>query len=252
MDLGALAAFGIVLVRIGMLVAATPLFGGTWAPAQVKVGLTVMLALVVMPLVSLPALDTPAAIALATAHEALVGLALSFSARVLLSAAELGGYLIGFQLGFGYAAIVDPQSGVRNNLLAALYGTLTLVAFLAANVHHAVIRLLVASYDSVPVVTVAAVDKSLVQTVARMLGLLFTTGAQLAAPVVLVLVIVELVMGVISRAAPSLNLQVIGAPLRLIVGLFALGTAISIVPAVVTRLSGWGVELSAHLAVAFR
>ena len=252
MDLGALAAFGIVLVRIGMMVAVTPLFGGVWAPAQLKIGLTVMLALVVLPLVALPALDTPAAIALATAHEALVGLALSLSVRLLVAAAELGGYLIGFQLGFGYAAIVDPQSGVRNNMLAVLYGTLALVALLASNVHHQVIRLLVASYDTVPVATATAVNKSLIETVMRMLGLVFTTGVQLAAPVVLVLVVVELVMVVVSRAAPSLNLQVIGAPLRLLVGLFAFATAVNVVPGVVTRLSGWGLELSAHLAVAFR
>ena len=59
-------------------------------------------------------------------------------------------------------------------------------------------------------------------------------------------------MGVITRAAPSLNLMVIGAPLRLIVGLAALGVTIQVVPGVMTRVSTWGLELSAQLALAFR
>lgn len=252
MDFGPLAAFGIVLVRVGMLVAMTPLVGGAWAPMPVKVGLTVVLGIVVMPLIALPALTSPAAIALVVAHEALVGLALAMSVRVVLGAAELGGYLIGFQMGFAYAAIVDPQSGVRNNVLAALYASLATLALLGTNLHHQLLRLLVATYDTVPVAAAAALQPSMVDTVIRMLGLIFVTGARLAAPAVLVLLFVELVMGVTSRAAPSLNLMMVAAPLRLILGLVALGLAVRVVPPVITRAGSWGLELGAQLAHALR
>ena len=252
MDFTPLVAFGVLLVRVGMLVATTPLLGGTWAPVQVKVGLTAILAVVLMPLVALPSLSTPAALTMVIAHEAVVGVALSFSVRILVAAAELGGYLVGFQLGFSYAGIIDPQSGVRNNVLAVLYGSLTALTLLGTNLHHQIIRLLAATYVSVPVAPTLAVQPSIVDTVMRMLALIFTTGAQLAAPIVLVLLSVELVMGVITRAAPSLNLMVIGAPLRLVVGLAALGIAIQVVPPVMARVSTWGLELSAQLALAFR
>ena len=252
MDFTPMVAFGVLLVRIGMLVATAPLLGSTWAPMQVKVGLTAILAVVLMPFVTLPTLATPAALTVVVAHEAMVGLALSFSVRILLAAAELGGYMVGFQLGFGYAAVIDPQSGVRNNLLAVLYGSLTAWVLLGTNLHHQIIRLLAATYVSVPVAATLAVSQSVVDTVVRMLGLIFTIGAQLAAPIVLVLLFVELVMGLISRAAPSLNLMVIGAPLRLLVGLASLGVAIQVVPSVMTRVSTWGMDLSAQLALAFR
>jgi flagellar biosynthetic protein FliR len=252
MDFTPLVVFGVLLVRVGMLVATTPLLGAAWAPMQVKVGLTAVLSAVLMPFVALPTLATPAALTMVIAHEAVVGLALSFSVRILIAAAELGGYLVGLQLGFSYAGIIDPQSGVRNNVMAVLYGSLTALVLLGTNLHHQVIRLLAATYVSVPVSATLAVQQSIVDTVIRMLGLIFTTGAQLAAPIVLVLLFVELVMGVISRAAPTLNLMVIGAPLRLIVGLAALGMAIQVVPGVMTRASGWGMELGARLALAFR
>jgi flagellar biosynthesis protein FliR len=252
MEFAALVAFGILLIRIGVMIAMTPLFGGAWAPAQVKIGLTAILAIVILPLVTLPPISSPAALTLIVVHEVVVGLALSFGIRILVSAAELAGYLIGFQVGFAYAGIVDPQSGVRNNVLAVMYGTLTLLAILGANIHHQILRLLVATFEAVPVSPTIAVNESLVRSVMRMTGVVFTLGVQLAAPVVLVLLLVEVVMGVVTRVAPTLNLMVIGAPLRLLVGLFALGVAIQIVPGVVIRMSEWSLELASQLALAFR
>jgi flagellar biosynthesis protein FliR len=112
--------------------------------------------------------------------------------------------------------------------------------------------MLAATYVSVPVAATLAVRQSVVETVIRMLALIFTTAAQLAAPIVLVLLFVELVMGLVTRAAPSLNLMVIGAPLRLMVGLATLGVAIQVVPGLMTRVSTWGMELGGQLALAFR
>jgi flagellar biosynthetic protein FliR len=252
MDLGALVIFGVLLVRIGMLVATAPIFGGPWAPPPVKIGLTVLLAVLLLPLVPLPAMATPAALALVVVHEALVGIAIAFGIRILLGAAELGGYLTGFQLGFAYAGIIDPQSGVRNNVLAVLYSTLALLALLGANVHHQVLRLLLASYEAVPVAAFAQADGSLAVTVARTLGLILTVGMQLAAPVVLVLLLVEFAMGLMTRAAPSLNLMVIGAPLRLLVGLATLAATVHVVPGLVVRTADWALALGSRFAGAFQ
>lgn len=251
-DFAPLVVFGVLLVRVGMVVALTPVFGGTWAPPQIKVGLTVVLAVMLAPLVPLPSVDNAATLAAIVAHETVIGLALSMGIRVLVAAAELGGYLVGFQIGFSYAGIVDPQSGVRNNVLAVLYSSLTLFAVFGANLHHQMLRLLVATYDAVPVAPHGGVNESLVESVMRLTGGIFLLGAELAAPVVLVLVLVEVVMGVVSRAAPSLNLMVIGAPVRLLVGLFALSAALEVVPGVITRSAMMSLELASRLALAFK
>lgn len=252
MDFGALVVFGILLVRVGMMVATAPIFGSTWAPPTVKAGITAIFAVLLLPVVPLPAIATPASLALVLAHEALVGMAIGFSIRIVLGAAELGGYLAGFQLGFAYAGIVDPQSGVRNNVLAVLYGMLALLVLLGANVHHELIRLLRASYEAVPVAAFAQADGSLAGLVARTLGLIVTVGMQLAAPVVLVLLLVEFVLGLMTRAAPTLNLMVLGAPLRLLVGLVTLAAGVKVVPGLILRTSGWALELGSRFAGAFR
>ncbi len=80
----------------------------------------------------------------------MIGLALGLSVRLVLGGAEMAGQLAGFQLGFSYASLVDPQSGARNSVMSALYGTLTLFILLAIDAHHELLRALAASYEAMP------------------------------------------------------------------------------------------------------
>lgn len=250
-DFTPVVQFGLLLVRTGMLVGTAPAFGGLYAPPFVKVGLTVALASLLLPLVAVPVTWTAPTLVLVVAREAAIGLALGMSVRVLLAGAELAGHLAGFQIGFGYAGIVDPQSGVRNTLLATLYATIALLTFLAINGHHVLLQALVESYQALPIGS-GHVDASMPQIVMRLLGLMFTIGAQLAAPVVVVLLVVEVAMGLIARAAPAVNLMVIGFPVRVLVGLLILATAVQAIPAVVSRVATPAVELAVRAAFTFR
>jgi flagellar biosynthetic protein FliR len=168
------------------------------------------------------------------AREGAIGLALAMAIRALVAAAELAGQMAGFQMGLSYSAIVDPQSGVRNNMLAALYGNLALMTFFLINAHHAFLRALRDSYESLPM-GVGHVGGSLPQVVVELLAIVFALGVRLAAPLVIVLVVTELALALIARSAPALNLMVVGPPIRLIVGLILLGV---LVPAAVGVLAG--------------
>lgn len=250
-DLGFVVRLGLLLVRPGALILAAPPFGGLYTPAPVKVGLSVVLAVALAPLVAVPADLPAAALGVIVAREMAIGLALAFAVRLLMAGAELGGQLAGFQLGFAYAAAVDPNTGARNNVLASLYSALTLFTFLALNAHHALLRALAASYAAMPI-GVGHIDATLGRSVAALLGLIFVFGTQVAAPVVIVLLLVELGVGLISRAAPALNLMVVGFPLRLLAGLFALAATIAVVPSMVARLVVPALELAGRVAFAFR
>jgi flagellar biosynthetic protein FliR len=251
-DLAPLAQFGLLLVRPGMVIATAPIFGGAFAPAPVKIGLTVLLALALLPVVALPPpSENPVSIALIVAREGAIGLALGLAAKVFVSALELAGHLSGFQLGLSYSAIVDPQSGVRNNVVATLYTNMVLVTFLLVNGHHAMLRALGASYERVPLGT-GGVGAALPETVVEMLGLVFVLGTRLAAPLIVVLLVVEVGMGLVSRVAPMLNLMIVGAPLRLIVGLVVLGVTVPMVSRVATGAADVVVQLGLHGAQAFR
>ena len=251
MDFSIVARFALLLVRPGMVVGIAPGIGGTFLPAHVKVGLTVLIALGLLPSVATPAGVGGAPMMVLIAREAAIGLSLAFVMRLLIAGAEFAGHLTGYQMGFSYGATIDPQSGVRSTMLATLYGSLATLAFLAINGHHMLLRALGASYAGVPIGT-GAVDVSLVKSVSDMLGLVFIVGTRLAAPIVIVLLIVELGIGLISRASPSLTFMVIGYPIRIVIGLFLIGVLIPTVPAVTSSLLETVVTLAAHTAAAFR
>lgn len=251
MDFAAAARFALLLVRPGMVVAVAPAIGGAHLPAPVKIGLTVLLALGLAPSVAIGPSAAEAPLALIVAREAAIGLALAFVLRALIAGAELAGYLSGFQIGFSYGATIDPQSGVRNTMLATLYGSLATLAFLAINGHHAVLRALSASYAALPIGG-GQIQDSLVGSVRDILGLVFVVGVRIAAPIVIVLLIVELGVGLIARSSPTLGFMVIGYPIRLIVGLFLLGILVPTIPAVTSSLLEAAVAMAAGTAAAFR
>jgi flagellar biosynthesis protein FliR len=246
LDTPVLVRFGLLIVRPGMLVVAAPMFGASYVPGPVRIGLGVLLGVILAPIVQQPLVTEPVGIVVTVVSEVIIGIALGMGVRVLIAAAELAGHMAGFQMGLSYAALVDPQSGVRNNMLAALYANLAMIVFLSIDGHHTLLRALASSYDAVPIGGMHA-SASLGTLVAQMLGLVFITGVRLAAPVVTVLLIVELALGLISRAAPSLNLMVVGAPIRLLAGLAALGIGVQVVPSVISGIARSAVEVSMRL-----
>ena len=251
MDLTPIIKLGVLLVRPGMVVMLAPGLGGKHIPPMAKVGITFLIALGLLPSVSVPPSGDDVSLAVVVARELAIGLALGFVLQALLNGVELAGHLSGYQIGFSYGATVDPQSGVRNNMLAMLYGSLATLAFLAVNGHHALLRALAASYAGVPIGG-GHLNASLVGAVRDLMGVVFVVGIRLAAPVVVVLLIVEVAVGLIARSAPTLNFQIIGSPIRVVVGLFVLAALISTIPAVTTSLLPNMIVLAGRAAGAFR
>jgi len=252
MDFDVVARFGLLLVRPGMVVMVMPGFGGAHAPTPVKIGLTVLLALALAPTVAAAPVAGPVPLSGVVLREAAIGLCLAFVVRALIAGAELAGHLVGFQIGFSYGATIDPQSGVRNTMLATLYGSVATLGFLAINGHHEVLRALGASYAALPMGGGGAVGASLVGSVRDILGLVFVVGARLAAPIVIVLLLVEVAVALVARSSPALSFIVIGYPLRIVAGLLLLAALVPTIPAVTNSLVERAVTLAADAATAFR
>lgn len=251
MDFDAWARIGVLLVRPGAVVMATPLFGTPFAPALVRLGLTVLLAFAAAPIVPVPDVNAPGVLTLVTVREFMIGLAIGLAVRLLVAVAEGAGHLTGYQVGLSFGAMIDPQSGVRNTTLAILYTNLALVLCLLLDVHHEVVRAWIASYQALPI-GIGGIDASLWTMVTRALGFIFIGALRLAAPVIAVLLVVEVMMGLMSRAAPSLNLLVVGAPLRLPVGLLVVAASLAAMPTLISRLIPRAFELATLAAGAFR
>jgi flagellar biosynthesis protein FliR len=251
MDLTPIVRLGLLLVRPAMVIQLAPGLGGKHIPPMAKIGITVLLAVGLLPSVTVPAGAGEVNLTMVIAREMAIGMALGFVVQALIAGVEFAGQMSGNQIGFSYGATIDPQKGVRNPLLATLYGMLATLAFLAVNGHHAMLRALAASYQALPIGP-GHVNGSLVSSVREVLGMVFMIGIRLAAPIVVVLLIVELAVGLISRAAPTLSYQIIGYPIRIIVGLFVIAALIWTIPGVTTSLIPNVVIAATRAAAAFR
>jgi len=245
------AGVALLLVRPGMLIIGTPFFGNVYAPAHARIGLTVLVALALAPFVSMPGALSGASLTLVILREMAIGLALALALRAVIFAAEFAGHFCGYQIGLSMGAMIDPQSGVRNDLLAVLYSSLAIVICFAINAHHLVLRALADSYSALPI-GLGGIGGSIVDSVSDLLGLVFYMGVRLALPVILVLQLVELALALLGRVAPSLNVIVAGAPVRVIVGLLAVGAALGALPTLLNRYLPDAFTFAAELARAFR
>lgn len=250
-DLAPLVRFGLMLVRPGMLVMVAPILGGASTPGRVKVALIVLLALLLAPVVTVGEAITGPSLSVVVAREVAIGLALALVVSALVAGAEFAGHLVGHQIGFTYGATVDPVSGVRNTVVASLYGMVATLTLLGANAHHQLLRTLADSYRFLPMGS-GGVNASILDGVGGTLGLVLTTGVRLAAPILVVLLLVEIALAIVSRSAPALNQMIVGHGARVLVGLLVLAAMIGTVPRVMPGLMDAALGIGTRLAGAFR
>lgn len=211
------------LVRVLALFTTAPVLSHRALPRQVKIGLAVAIALVLAPVLPAPPavpLGSGASLAIA-AQQFAIGAAIGFAVRLAMAAIELAGELIGLQMGLSFAGFFDLSNPQGANAAGSLLSLAATLLFLAIDGHLLVIGALAESFEAFPVGT--APTRLLAAADAGRLGSqVFSIGLTLALPMVTVMLFANLVLGVIARAAPQLNIFSFGFPFSILLGLVAL------------------------------
>jgi flagellar biosynthetic protein FliR len=216
-------AFLWTLVRIGALLSVAPGFGHRGLPRRIRLVLTVAITWAVLPFIPpVPLLDpiSPAGL-LVTVQQVLIGVALGFLLRLVFGALEVGGQLLAMQMGLGFATLIDPQGGNPIPLVSTFYNLLGTLVFLSLNGHLAVLRMLIESFQLLPIAAEGLLPENL-WTLVNWASHLFAGAVLIALPGVASLLVVNLAFGVMTRAAPQLNIFAVGFPVTLIMGLLVM------------------------------
>lgn len=223
-----IVAFAYPLVRILAFIAAAPLWSTAGIPRRTRVilGLCVTIAL-------LPALPTMPAVAPGSltglwilAQQMLIGIGMGFAARIVFSAVDMAGEFIGAQMGLGFATAYDPLSSSQTPVISEFLSLIGLLLFLSLNGHLIYIATLAQSFYAIPVSANplgAASWLNLVELGSK----IFSAGLLLALPVVIALMITNIALAVLTRAAPQLNIFALGFPLTLTGGFVALAISMN-------------------------
>jgi flagellar biosynthetic protein FliR len=231
------------LTRILGLVAVAPLFGNVSVPARVKIGLGVLLAMIITPTLSaMPDIDPmsfPGLLILA--QQFVIGAAMGFAMRIVFAAVELAGEIMSMTMGLGFAVFFDPQTSGRSSAVSQFLALLMLMIYLATNIHLVLLSTLAQSFIMLPVSSVPLADEGLRQMV-QWGGRIFSAGVQLSLPIVAALLLTNIALGILTRAAPQLNLFGIGFPITIGVGFIMLALSLPYLATPMTGLLQEGID----------
>lgn len=210
-------------IRIGALVMVMPVLGGVFVPARVRLLLALALTIVISPVLpASPPLDLVSFPGLMIImREVLIGVAMGFAVQVVFDAIALGGQVISMSMGLGFAIFVDRQHGVSTPVLGQLFLMLGMLLFLSLDGHLTMIRILADSFQILPI-TGDGLSYMAAGGLSQWAGQVFVIAVKIALPAITALVIVNLSFGVMSRAAPTLNLFAIGFPIAMLLGFVAI------------------------------
>lgn len=222
LDVPAIAGFLLTLMRVSLLVFLLPFYGGDNIPAFAKGALCLVLSLAIWPHLSFPGALLPAhpfGLALMLVGELLIGLMLSLFVQFIFAGIQTGGQMMGFQMGFTMITVADPLSGGQISITSHLLYRVALVCFLTMDGHLYLLQALASSFALMPPGGFLARPVMFSEMIA-LSGNMFVLAVKVAGPILASLFLIELALALMARAAPQMNLLIIGMPLKIAVGFF--------------------------------
>lgn len=231
-------------LRVLAVFTTAPVFSSRAFPTRAKVALAFFVALATqasLPTMPVIGFNDPQALGVVV-QQVGIGLAIGFAVRLVFSAVELAGEVVGFQMGLNFAAFFDPTLNAQSSAVARFFGQMTSLLFVVLNGHLMVLMAINRSFQSFPV------DQNFLEALRKMslfrLGTdLFASALWIALPMVGMLMFVNLALGIISRVAPQMNIFAVGFPITVVVGLVGIAVTLPMLDQPFIALMGRAIEV---------
>jgi flagellar biosynthesis protein FliR len=221
-----LDAFVLVLLRVSAIIVTIPVISEATVPVRIKAGLSIIITVIVFPMViaQIPTTGKIHIIQLIIfmLGEVMIGLTIGFVARLVFAGIRMAGDIIGFQMGFSVANVIDPLSSQMVSIITELQYLIAMLLFLTVNAHHLFFQAIVQSYA---VITPLSFHLSgqLIQVIFDVSKDIFVIALKIAAPIMAVMIFTNVALGVVARTVPQMNIFIVGFPLQISLGLIFLG-----------------------------
>jgi flagellar biosynthetic protein FliR len=231
--------FFFIFLRVGVILFFVPIFSNRFIPIQVKVALSLIISLSLFSFLAHQnynpfGFDEPVTLILAIIREIMVGIIIGFTARLIFAAIQLGGQMMGFQMGFGMVNIIDPVWQTQVSIMSQWTTMIAILIFLTINAHHLFIRALIKSFEVIPIAGVHF-SPTLTENLVYLSSNMFAIALKIAAPMIATILFTHVVLGIIAKTVPQMNVFIIGFPIKIAVGLFIF---ILTLPFIVSFISG--------------
>ena len=231
-----------LLTRCSGIFIFTPFLGNVSAPLPVRILLSCVISYLLV--LASPSFLPPIpmdfwSLLIGLGGELLVGMVIGFAAHIVFAGLQYSGQLIGFQIGLSFVNAVDPSTSNRSTTLAIYQNFLGMMLFMGFNGHHWFIDAIARSTGILPPFGMHLSGPFMLR-ITELIGRIFIIGFQVAAPILVVLLLTDLGLGLVGRTAPQIHILVIGFPLKVLVGLSTLGLILYFLP---TAMRGFSTAL---------
>ena len=226
-------------LRVLAVFTAAPVLSSRAFPTRAKIGLSFLVALAMqasLPESQVISFNDPQALAVVI-QQVLIGLSIGFAVRVVFSAVELAGEVVGFQMGLNFAAFFDPSMNTQSSAVARFFSQMASLLFVVMNGHLLVLMAVTKSFDAFPV-SPHFLDALAAMQLQRLGAELFASALWIALPMVGILIFTNMALGIISRVAPQMNIFAIGFPITLVVGIVGIAVTLPMLDQPFTALMG--------------
>jgi flagellar biosynthetic protein FliR len=225
-----MSGFLLIILRISAFFITVPIFSYRTIPNTHKIGLAVFLSWIMFYTIEIPSVQFDEFYIMLMLKEIFVGLLIGLIAFILLSAIQIAGGFIDFQMGFAIANVIDPQTGTQSPLMGQFLYIVSLLFLLSVNGHHLLIDGIFYSYQVIPLDQpwIPFGDEEMLNHLITTFNSMFVIAFQMALPLVGSLFLVDVALGIVARTVPQLNIFVVGMPLKILVSFIMLVVMMSI------------------------
>ncbi len=233
-----LAVYLLILTRVTAFIVTVPLFSYRAIPTTQRIIFAALLSWMMVYTIDAPNLEIGGTYILLVIKEAATGLFIGVIAYIVMSAIQIAGGFIDFQMGFAIANVIDPQTGAQSPLLGQFFNALAILLLLTLNGHHMLLDGIFYSYRfiSIDMLWPAFGEERLIEFVIRTFALTFAIAFQMSVPIVATLFLVDLALGITARTVPQLNIFVVGFPIKIGVSFLVLVTMFTVMIAMMQKL----------------
>ncbi len=222
-ELNILPIFLLIFARLLAFFMVVPLFSYRTIPIPLRIGFSFFLALILFQTLDTTSFTLDHTYFFLVAKEVLVGLCIGLIAFIIVSALQVAGGFVDFQMGFAIANVVDPQTGAQSPLTGQYFYMIALLFLLVVDGHHLLIDGIMNSYQFIPIEAyIPFQDGSIADFIIQVFNHMFIIAFQMAIPIVGTLFLVDIALGIIARTVPQVNVFVVGLPLKISVSFIAI------------------------------
>lgn len=210
----------LVLIRMASMVAAAPFFNLSNIPVKVKVGMSFFLSMIALQFVDYTTVQYTGVLgyAILVLQESITGVIIGISSAFCLYILNFSGHMIDMEIGFSMAQEMDPTTNVHSTLTANIFTGMFMLIFLISDMHYFVIDAMCDSFKAVPVGE-GVINGNIIAVVVRYITDFFIIGFRIIMPVFACILVINVVLGILAKIAPQMNMFVIGMQLKVFVGL---------------------------------